>query len=120
MAVLYLGSPQCQLNKTNAQATRLFLFYLGPLTGILCCTMNATTLIPANTGSAAEIASYVKAAVLFILLLVVMYVFTTLGNGNCHHGDGLREPLTAPYWIPYVGNTIGFVHNTESFLLSIL
>lgn len=82
--------------------------------------MNATMLMPANTGSPAELAPYVKTVILFILPFVVIHIFTTLGNESCQHGDGLREPLRAPYWIPYVGNTIGFAHNTESFLLSIL
>lgn len=82
--------------------------------------MNATTAALADTRPTAETASYLKAVVIFILPFILTYVFTTIGNKNYQHGEGSREPPRVPYWIPYVGNTIGFAHNTENFLSSIL
>ncbi|KAF4442461.1 7-alpha-hydroxycholest-4-en-3-one 12-alpha-hydroxylase [Fusarium austroafricanum] len=82
--------------------------------------MNATVAAPANLGSATDAASYLMLLALFVLPFLVTYVITSRGNRGYQNGNGVREPPSVPYWIPYVGNTIGFAHDTERFLFSIL
>lgn len=81
--------------------------------------MNATTVTPAN-GLSIDTASYGKTLLLFILPFLVTYAFTTLGNKGYGDDTTVREPPRVPYWIPFVGNTIGFAYDTERFLSSIL
>ncbi|KAM0081036.1 hypothetical protein ACKRZS_006802 [Fusarium odoratissimum] len=82
--------------------------------------MNATETAAANPASATEAISYFKVLSLVILPFIVTYVFTSFGNKGYQHGHSAREPPRVPYWIPYVGNTIGFAFDTERFLSSIL
>ncbi|KAF4969796.1 hypothetical protein FSARC_3021 [Fusarium sarcochroum] len=82
--------------------------------------MNITTAASASPGPAAETASFVKAVVLFVLPFLLTYAFTTFGNKGYQDGQAVREPPKVPYWIPFVGNTISFAHDTERFLASTL
>ncbi|EWZ29436.1 cytochrome P450 [Fusarium oxysporum Fo47] len=82
--------------------------------------MNATETAAANPGSATEAISYFKVLSLVVLPFIVTYIFTSFGNKGYQHGQSAREPPRVPYWIPYVGNTIGFAFDTERFLSSIL
>ncbi|RGP80721.1 7-alpha-hydroxycholest-4-en-3-one 12-alpha-hydroxylase [Fusarium longipes] len=82
--------------------------------------MNATTLGSANPGSSVDISSYGLYLLLFILPFFTTYVFTAIGNKGYQDATTVREPPRVPYWIPFVGNTIGFAYNTERFLFSIL
>ncbi|RKK83075.1 hypothetical protein BFJ63_vAg12946 [Fusarium oxysporum f. sp. narcissi] len=82
--------------------------------------MNATETAAANPGSATEATTYFKVLSLVVLPFIVTYVFTSFGNKGYQHGQSAREPPRVPYWIPYVGNTIGFAFDTERFLSSIL
>lgn len=102
-------SKQCQL-----QATAL------SLNNRRRCTMNATTLGLAERGSSIDAASYGIYICLFILPFLVTYAFTVLGNTGYRDGTAAREPPKVPYWIPFVGNTIGFAYDTERFLFSSL
>lgn len=82
--------------------------------------MNATTVGAANPGSSVDTASYTKILVLVTLPFLVTYIFTLLGNKGYGDGSAVREPPRVPYWIPFVGNTIGFAYDTERFLSSVL
>lgn len=82
--------------------------------------MNATTVESANLGSSIDVASYTKVSLLVILPFLVTYIFTVLGNKGYRDGDTVREPPRVPYWIPFVGNTVGFAYDTERFLSSVL
>ncbi|KAF5023410.1 hypothetical protein F66182_4510 [Fusarium sp. NRRL 66182] len=82
--------------------------------------MDGTAVAPANKSAAIEVASYIKSCVLLIIPFLFTYVFTSFGNSGYEDGQAVREPPRVPYWIPFVGNTIGFAYNTESFLWSIL
>ena len=74
----------------------------------------------ANPGSSVVTASYTKIFVLFTLPFIVTYIFTLLGNKGYRDGSAVREPPRVPYWIPFVGNTVGFAYDTERFLSSVL
>ncbi|KAI1046556.1 hypothetical protein LB505_013353 [Fusarium chuoi] len=82
--------------------------------------MNTSETAAANPGSVTETSTYFKVLSLVILPFIVTYVFTSFGNNGYQHGQSAREPPRVPYWIPYVGNTIGFAFDTERFLSSIL
>ncbi|QGI70699.1 hypothetical protein CEK26_003033 [Fusarium fujikuroi] len=82
--------------------------------------MNTSETAAANPGTATETTTYFKVLSLVILPFIVTYVFTSFGNNGYQHGQSAREPPRVPYWIPYVGNTIGFAFDTERFLSSIL
>ncbi|KAM5349734.1 hypothetical protein ACJ41O_006239 [Fusarium nematophilum] len=83
--------------------------------------MNGTSVVVAAAiGAAAETASYAKMLVLLVLPFFLTYVYTTVGNrGYRNDQSGPREPPKVPYWIPMVGNTLGFAFDTEKFLSSI-
>ncbi|KAL6916309.1 hypothetical protein FSST1_007804 [Fusarium sambucinum] len=83
----------------------------------------AQSKLPIPTLSASSslyLSSYGMYILLFILPFIVTYVFTVIGNTGYRDGTVAREPPKVPYWIPFVGNTIGFAYDTERFLFSIL
>ncbi|KAF4981746.1 hypothetical protein FZEAL_2548 [Fusarium zealandicum] len=79
--------------------------------------MNATNAGSPN-GAYAVATSYGWLLVLLVLTFFLTHAYTALANQE-YRDQGIREPPRVPYSIPVVGNTLGFVFDTERFLFSI-
>ncbi|KPM38845.1 hypothetical protein AK830_g7698 [Neonectria ditissima] len=80
----------------------------------------AGTMMNMDRAALADAAPYWTIPVLLALTSLLTYFYTASGNKS-RREDGIpTAPPQVPYWIPGIGNTLGFAFNTESFLSSII